>query len=476
VAVTILSIGLLVFFGHFLADFFRRTKIPDVLILMLAGIALGPGTDVIDQADFGKVGPVFTTLALIIILFEGGVHLNVRHLRRAARDTLAISLGTFFLTVLLIAYVADVLLPIDFQTALLLGAILGGTSSAVVVPLIRVLKMGELPSVILFLESALTDVLVIVLSLGLLEALVVQSTAVSGFGLLLNIGASFLIAGLIGTLGAFLWSAILDRIRRVPNTVFTTIAYVFILYGTADLLGYSGAIAALAFGVAVANFPNFPEHVLGRVFSFQLNPLTDHEKAFFGEAVFLVKTFFFVYLGASMTFTRLTDFLVAAALVIVVFLARAPVVRLLTPRTTSRRDGALMGALVPKGLASAVLAGIPLQRGLATGDTILAVVYPTIFVSIVSCAALVFLIERGVLDGFMNAWFRNLKAEPTTEEHARDSLASFDALSVMKLSEFQEPNPIVELDQAQPQPPPTSDNKNHENDDDELNIERGEPL
>ena len=468
-AITILSIGLLVFFGHFLADFFRRTKVPDVLILMLAGIALGPGTDVIDPRDFGKVDEVFTTLALIIILFEGGVHLNVRHLRKAARDTLAISLGTFFLTVLLIAYVADLLLPIDFQTALLLGTILGGTSSAVVVPLIRVLKMGELPSIILFLESALTDVLVIVLSLGLLEALVAPSTAVSGFGLVLNIGASFLVAGLIGTLGAFLWSAILDRIRRIPNTVFTTIAYVFILYGTAELLGYSGAISALAFGVAVANFPNFPERLLGRVFSFRLNPLTDHERAFFGEAVFLVKTFFFVYLGASMTFTRLADFLVAAALVFVVFLARAPVVRLLTPRTTSRRDGALMGALVPKGLASAVLAGIPLQRGLATGDTILAVVYPTIFISIVSCATLVFLIERGALDGFMGAWLGNLKADHAPEASARDSLVSFDALSVMKISEFQEPNPIMDFDQAQPTPPQPSE-------EDELEIERDEPF
>lgn len=467
-AITILSIGLLVFFGHFLADFFRRTKVPDVLILMLAGIALGPGTNVVDPADFGKVGPVFTTLALIIILFEGGVHLNVRHLRRAARDTLAISLSTFFLTVLLIAYVADLLLSVDFQTALLLGTILGGTSSAVVVPLIRVLKMGELPSIILFLESALTDVLVIVLSLGLLEALLAQNTAVSGFGLLLNIGASFFIAGLIGTLGAFLWSAILDRVRRVPNTVFTTIAYVFILYGTAELLGYSGAIAALAFGVAVANFPNFPEHLLGRVFSFRLNPLTDHETAFFGEAVFLVKTFFFVYLGASMTFTRLSDFLVAAALVLIVLLARAPVIRLLTPRTTSRRDGALMGALVPKGLASAVLAGIPLQRGLATGDTILAVVYPTIFISIISCAVLVFLIERGVLDGFMNACLGNLKAEHATEASARDSLASFDALSVMKLSEFQEPNPIIDFDKPRPTPPPASGGGDLEVRDDEL--------
>jgi hypothetical protein len=41
-AATILSIGLLIFFGHLLAGFFERTKIPDVLVLMLAGFILGP--------------------------------------------------------------------------------------------------------------------------------------------------------------------------------------------------------------------------------------------------------------------------------------------------------------------------------------------------------------------------------------------------------------------------------------------------
>ncbi len=128
-----------------------------------------------------------------------------------------------------------------------------------------------------------------------------------------------------------------------------------------------------------------------------------------------------------------------------------------------------MGALVPKGLASAVLAGIPLQRGLATGDTILAVVYPTIFISIVSCATLVFLIERGALNGFMSAWLGNLKPEHAPEASARDSLVSFDAISVMKISEFQEPNPIVDFDQAQPKPATPSEG-------DELEIERDEPF
>jgi len=163
-AVTILAVGLLIFFGHFLADFFQRTKVPDVLVLMLAGILLGPVLGLIGPADFGRVGPVFTTLALIIILFEGGIHLNVRHLGAAAADTFAIALGTLAATVLLLSYLAELMLGVDFFTALFVGTTLGGTSSAVVVPLIRVLRLDPKPSTVLFLESALTDVVVIVIA------------------------------------------------------------------------------------------------------------------------------------------------------------------------------------------------------------------------------------------------------------------------------------------------------------------------
>ena len=120
VEITILSIGLLVFAGHFLTGFFERTKVPDVLILMLAGVVIGPLLGVVTPADFGKVGPVFTTLALVVILFEGGLHLNMKDLKKSARETLVISIATFALTVLLVLFVADFLLPIEPLTALLI--------------------------------------------------------------------------------------------------------------------------------------------------------------------------------------------------------------------------------------------------------------------------------------------------------------------------------------------------------------------
>lgn len=456
-AVVILSVGLLVFVGHFLAGFFERTKVPDVLILMLAGILLGPVFHVVGPEDFGKVGPVFTTLALIIILFEGGIHLNLRHLRSAAADTLAISLATFAVTALLLAHLADLLLPVDFLTALLVGTILGGTSSAVVVPLIRVLKLAEKPSTVLFLESALTDVLVIVLVLGLLQGLTAGAAGagLTGSALAADVLRSFVMAGLVGAAGAFVWSAILDRIRKFPNTVFTTIAYVFILFGLTELWGYSGAIAALTFGIAVANFPNIPDRFFGKIFSFRLTAFAEHERSFFAEAVFLVKTFFFVFLGVSMTFSDWRAVALGLGLALAAFAARAPVVRFLGATTMSRRDAALMTALVPKGLAAAVLASLPAQAGLANSGIIQPTVYAAVFFSIVTCAVLVFLIERGTLAPVAARWLAKFPQETPGAAPGRPEAVRVLVESPLEMSaELQEPNPITDFDATRDARPP----------------------
>lgn len=463
VEITILSIGLLVFAGHFLTGFFERTKVPDVLVLMLAGIVIGPILGVVTPADFGKVGPVFTTLALVVILFEGGIHLNVKDLTRSARDTLVISVATFTVTVMLVMYVADILLPIEPYTALLIGLILGGTSSAVVVPLIRILAMPERASTILLLESALTDVLAVVFGLGLIRGLqsgqsIAAGQAVPAGGMVSelasSVASSFLMAALIGGVGAFVWSAVLPKIRQIPNTVFTTIAYVLILFGVTELWGYSGAIAALSFGIGVANLPNIPQRLFGKLFTFRLAGFSDVERTFFAEAVFLVKTFFFVFLGISITFSDPRTFAVGLIVAVIAVAGRLIMVRLLAPRSLSRRDAMLMTALFPKGLAAAVLAALPLQLGLANGDLIQSTVYAVIFFTILMCAVFVFVIERGHLDGPAAVVFGPFAtAAPQRAEAPGRAVAAFDqSLGLPALQEdFFEPN-IVQLT-PEPEPP-----------------------
>jgi NhaP-type Na+/H+ or K+/H+ antiporter len=457
-ALTILVIGLLIFVGHLLSALFQRTKVPDVLVLMAAGILLGPVFHVIGPEDFGKVGSVFTTLALVVILFEGGIHLNLRQLITAAGETLTVTLTTAVLTMLLLAHLADILLPLEFPGALLVGVILSGTSSVVVVPLVRTLGLRGRAGTVLFLESALTDVLVIVLTLGLLQALVALAeggaAGLSAGGLSWQILSSFLVAALIGAGGALFWSAVLERIRRFPNTVFTTLAYVFILYGIAELLGYSGAIAALTFGVVLANVPLIAAPWLKRVLHVRLTPFAEDERAFFAEMVFLVKTFFFVFLGVSVTFTDPRAVLAGAVLAAAAFAARAVVIRVLGRRELSRREAGLMTALIPKGLAAAVLAALPAQLGLPGGEAIRGTVYAAIFFSIAGCAVLVFAVERGLARPLLHIWFGKFPIEahvPATPPTPAEALAPAVAtLSSVDVAALQEPNPVTGLEPGRP--------------------------
>ena len=80
-AAILLGIGLLVFLAHFFAALFARTRVPDVLLLMVLGIVLGPVTHLLAPDDFGKVGPVLSNLACLVILFESGLTLDLTILR-----------------------------------------------------------------------------------------------------------------------------------------------------------------------------------------------------------------------------------------------------------------------------------------------------------------------------------------------------------------------------------------------------------
>ena len=129
------------------------------------------------------------------------------------------------------------------------------------------------------------------------------------------------------------------------------------------------------------------------------------EKAFFGELVFLIKTFFFVYLGLSVRLTDTWVVTVALALVTLLLVARLLSVRLTTAKDTAVREALIMGVMIPKGTAAAVLASIPLQMALPQGEQIQNIVYAVVVLSILGTAFLVFLVERGVLVPVVRPFF-----------------------------------------------------------------------
>ena len=411
---TVLALGALVFAAYVFRIVFQRTRVPDVLLLICVGLLLGPVTHLVAEDSLGRVGAVLSEVALVTLLFEGGTTLDLGVLARALRPTLRLTLVTFVLTALLTAAVGWSLLGLSPLAALMLGCAVGGSSSVVVIPLARGLGLGEKCATVLILESALTDVLCIVTVFALIDAAAQGGAA--PLRVVGQIASSMLFAALLGALGGVAWMRVLPLVRRLPDTIFATVAFVFIVYGITQLLGYSGGIAALSFGVTLTNHERFEwiERLVRRGGAGGLATLLDVEQKFFGEIVFLLKTLFFLYLGLSIRFADARVLAAAFIVVASVYLARVVITARVADRDISVRDAALTSIMVPKGLAAAVLATVPLHAGVAGGEAIRDVTYAVVFFSIVLTSLLGWASERAPMARFYATVFGRFGGAPAT--------------------------------------------------------------
>lgn len=408
VAANILVVGTLIFVAHAFTGLFSRTRVPDVLLLTIIGILLGPVFHLVTPENFGAIGPVFATVTLIIILFEAGLSLDFDVLRGVVRPTLTLTLTNFLLTMIGIAITAHFLLGLGGPLTFMLGAILGSTSPAVIVPLTKKLDMEPSTKTILFIESAVSDVISIVVAIGFMDSYTYGKLRPGQ--MIGQIIATIVLSGVAGAAGAFLWSALLRRIRGLENSMFTTPAFVFVLFGVVELLGFSGYVAAAAFGAVLGNIEVFHGIAwMRRYLPSEAITLNEPERVFLGEVVFLLKTFFFVYVGVSIRFSDAWLVYIALGITVLIFFIRPPAAWIGLNRSTPVRDASLVAIMSPKGLAAVVLASIPLQRHLPNGAVLQSVTYCVVFLSIVFTSVLSFLIERTRLAKLYAVVFRRFR-------------------------------------------------------------------
>ena len=389
-AYAIIGLSVLFFLGHVLNWLFVRTKIPDLLILVIIGYLAGPVFGLLQADDFGKIGPVLSTMALVVILYEGGLHLSARDLLRSSFPAFKLSVVGFLLIAsasFAIAFIAGFQ---PWHIALLLGIGLGSTSSAIVIPMVKPLSIKGDTKTILSLESAFTDVIIIVLFLVLTDS--IASGVFSPKEVLLGIGPKPLLAILMGIGAGTIWAFLRKKFHPFVSMAFAGEAYALLSYGVFEALGYNGALGVLALGFALANldlFPNWLQNLLN------CEPVSVDEKGVLSAITFILRTFFFIYLGLLIKFSSLNITLVAAALTISIFITRFFAVRFLfKTKEWSRLDAMVITSMGPRGLACAVLATVPLQKHIEGGQWIQDVMFATIPMTIFFTALFVSLSER----------------------------------------------------------------------------------
>lgn len=363
------AVILLGFLGNLL---FRLTHIPSVLLLIGIGVVLGPVTGWIRHDALIAIAPYFGAVALLVILFEGGLELDIAHVVRHAPRTTVLAVTVFGLSLVSVAAVAHYALGLPLLTALMLGAVLGATSPAICMPVVSGLAVRTDVKTVVKLESAMGEVLLIVSVVLLIES---HATGASGpAGWVWGFTRSWLVALVVSSVAGVLWSRLVSWLSREPLSYMLTLGVVCLLYFAVEELGGSPAIAVLAFGVILANMQSIAAR-FGQRFrdlfgidireeQFVLNQFMVNITA---ELSFLVRTFFFVYLGLLLDFSALSwPVALWIALMFGLLLASRRLGVAMFGRggaSFSPPELGVIMALQPRGLATAVVAFLPVQAG-----------------------------------------------------------------------------------------------------------------
>ncbi len=376
----------------FIANYlFKRTQIPDMLILIFIGALCGPILGAFEPAAVQNFAPYIAALALVYILFDGGLGLTIsKVLSHSPRAVILATIG-FIFSVLITALVTIVAFDVPLLYGLLFGSIYGGSSSIVVISLASRIKMSEKASTTLILESAITDILCIVVSLALIGVIATGQTNYAS--IFVGIGGKFLIGAAIGIFVGIIWLLIMRRVNSLPFSYILTLAVVLFTYAFSESLGGSGALSALLFGLVLGN-----ELQILNFFKLEGNDqaiVGDGLRRFESEIAFLVRTFFFVFLGIIATISSATMLVVGVVLSLILYAVRYGAVWLTTIKCEMRNEARLMSAILTRGLAAAVLATLPAQYGLEYADLFVNIAVVVIVTTAIIATLGVFLITSG---------------------------------------------------------------------------------
>jgi cell volume regulation protein A len=376
-------VGGTILLGFISRAIFERTRIPDVLILMGFGVFLGASLSFEDRLLFYRAAPYVGTLVLIMILFEGGLRIEPSRALEQARPALALSFMSFWLSALFITGFVHLGLGWELMPALLLGIVLGCTSSAIVIPVAGRLAMPEETRTLLSLEATFSDtfaIVALVTVIGLAEPQ--DGWLVSG---LIGLARSFGIAAGVALAVSIVWLLVLEYTKRKPLSYLLTFAAIILLYGAVERWHGSGAIAVLMFGILITESRRLPQWLF--LFG-KPAPSAGREEAhdaiqwFHQELTFLLRTFFFVYLGLLFESGRLTQQTVwiCAAFGALLVLGRAVSVYALRGPLAGQPQG-MITAFLPRGLVTAVLATLQAAHGMAGTERFLDYAVPTIILT-----------------------------------------------------------------------------------------------
>jgi len=355
----------------------RHLRVPGIVLLLAAGALLGP--DVLGWVRPQELGPALQALvgfAVSIILFEGGLSLDIRSLARQAKSIRRIvTLGA------VVTAIGGTLLPMlvlgwDWRPSVLFGTLVIVTGPTVVTPLLRRMRVQRRVSTVLEAEGVFGDAIGAIVAVVALEVVVSPSGASLAEGvwhLLLRLGSGTV----FGVIGGLLIGYALRFSHLIPEgleNIFTLSAVLLLFQGSNALFHESGIVAAIFAGLTIGNMR---VHVVEELREFK------------EQLTVLMITLLSVLLAADVRIEQLVELGRPGIITVVLLmiLVRPLNVFLSTAGTDlNLREKLFMSWLAPRGIVAAAVASLFAQSldasGIPGGTELRALIFLVIAVTV----------------------------------------------------------------------------------------------
>ncbi len=362
--------------------YLKKTGIPDIAFLMVLGIVIGPILGIVQPEAVIQIVPYFSAVALMIIMFDGGLNLHIKKVVSTAHFAVILVIIGFAVSVGIVAAFAHYGLGWEWMDSVLLGSIVGGSSSIIVFGLVKKIQISEEAKSMLSFESALTDIFAVIVAFVLFEAVSTGQFSLDLLGV--TIGKAVLVGLVLGFGVGIPWMFVIARLKNAQHSYMLTIGLVFLLFFLATSFGESGALTALVFGLMLGNKTFFARKLRVKF------PDDIIDNSLHNQVTFLVRAFFFVFVGLLATFTQIEYVIFGIIAAVAIYVGRILITKTVLLRSFSRLDRKVTSVMIPRGLAAAVLATYPLTMGLENASA-----YPQIIFFIVLTSVIITTIGLG---------------------------------------------------------------------------------
>ena len=351
-------------------------KVPSIVFLLLFGILLGGDClDILHPHDLGIGLEVLVALSVAIILFEGGLNLELRELGKVSNSLRnLVTIGTL-ITLVGGGMAAHWLAEFPWSIAFLYASLVVVTGPTVIGPLLKQVRVDRQVATLMEGEGVLIDPIGAILAVVVLNTIINTSAApldiISGLVLRLGIGT------VVGAVGGWLLGLFLKQANSLSDELknLVVLAVVWGLFGLSQSLrGESGLMATVAAGIVV-KASSIPEERL--------------LKRFKGQLTVLCVSVLFVLLAADLSIASVVALgwgSVAAVFVLMLVVRPISIAVCTWNSNMNWRQKIFLAWIAPKGIVSASVASLfailLTEKGINGGDAIKALVFLTILMTV----------------------------------------------------------------------------------------------